>query len=399
VINAVPLGEVAQIFNGKTPSKAEQRDYGHPVLKIKDVSENGLFKGIHESYVDKEFAEKNGVKKIRLDDTLILNAAHNADYVGSKKYRAEESVVGALATGEWLIARADHNSLHSGYLHHWLSSPDAKFKIRLLVKGIHLYPKDVARLGIPLPPLKEQKRIAAILDKADAIRRKRQQAIDLADQFLRSVFLDMFGDPITNPKGWGLKKFGDVTKSRLGKMLDARQQTGKFPKYYLRNPNVQWGQIVLDELKMMDFNEKDQAEFALRHGDLLICEGGEVGRAAIWRNDLDNCYYQKALHRVRPLEGVANSEYLCDLMWFLAKHGGLDDHVTSATIAHLTGAKLKNMDIPLPPFKVQQAYKNLTEYTHACKRKLNTAIQLSDSTFKSIARQAFKGELTHSEVA
>lgn len=63
---------------------------------------------------------------------------------------------------------------------------------------------------IPLPPLPEQKRIAAILDKADAIRRKRQQAIQLADDFLRAVFLDMFGDPVTNPKGWPLKRFGEI---------------------------------------------------------------------------------------------------------------------------------------------------------------------------------------------
>jgi type I restriction enzyme S subunit len=91
--------------------------------------------------------------------------------------------------------------LDQGFLWHWVQSPGTRFQIKKIVKGIHLYPKDVAALDIPLPPISEQRRIAAILDKADAIRRKHEQALALADGFLRSTFLHMFGDPVTNPKG------------------------------------------------------------------------------------------------------------------------------------------------------------------------------------------------------
>src|ERR1700681_619153 len=98
--NNIALKEVADIFNGKTPSKGEQRSAGHPVLKIKDVSEFGEFRGAFTSFVDPTLAAVFTSKQVRDGDTLILNAAHTADYVGSKTYRVEPSTFGALTTGE-----------------------------------------------------------------------------------------------------------------------------------------------------------------------------------------------------------------------------------------------------------------------------------------------------------
>lgn len=206
----VELNQVASVFNGKTPAKSEKREVGHPVLKIKDVSDAGNFRGRYDSFVDIDLAEKHKDKWVQPGDTLILNAAHNADYVGSKTFFAISNVRGALPTGEWLLVRPDDQSLCPSYLHHWINNGNSRHQIRNLVKGIHLYPKDVARLKIPLP-LAEQKRIAAILDKADAIRKKRQQAIALTEDFLRSAFLEMFGDPVTNPKGWEVDSLNNLS--------------------------------------------------------------------------------------------------------------------------------------------------------------------------------------------
>ena len=89
--NSVLIGEVAQIFNGKTPSKSEQRSHGHPVLKIKDVSDLGEFRGTFASFVDHDLADAYASKRLCEGDTLILNAAHNADYVGSKTFRVQRT--------------------------------------------------------------------------------------------------------------------------------------------------------------------------------------------------------------------------------------------------------------------------------------------------------------------
>ena len=125
------LSDVAEVFNGKTPSKTEQRSEGHPVLKIRDVSEFGKFRGKHESFVDSSLAKKYSTKQVQEGDTLILNAAHNADYVGSKTYRAEPPVFGTLATGEWLIIRPTIGKLDASFVHHWVTSKSTRSAIRM----------------------------------------------------------------------------------------------------------------------------------------------------------------------------------------------------------------------------------------------------------------------------
>jgi type I restriction enzyme S subunit len=259
--------------------------------------------------------------------------------------------------------------------------------------GYSRHYKFLKEKAVPKPPLSEQKRIAAILDKADAIRRKRQQAIKLADDFLRSVFLDMFGDLIKNSKRWDIVRFGDVGQLRLGKMLDAKQQTGNNRRQYLRNANIQWDRIDLSGLLEMDFGPKDRQIFKLKHGDLLVCEGGEVGRSAIWRDELPECYFQKALHRIRPNTKKATPEFLLHLMWFFARNGGFKDHTSSVTIPHLTGVKLKDMRIPLPPLNLQEKFSQRYYAVRKIKDRSWKLSALGDNLFGSLTQRAFRGEL------
>ena len=121
--------------------------------------------------------------------------------MASKTFYADQED-GSLATGEWLIVRWSTETVDSRSGNHWINALDVGSAFAVLSTAIHLYPKDVARLQIPLPPLAEQKRIAGILDAADALRAKRREALAQLDTLLQSTFLDMFGDPVTNPMGW-----------------------------------------------------------------------------------------------------------------------------------------------------------------------------------------------------
>jgi type I restriction enzyme S subunit len=252
--------------------------------------------------------------------------------------------------------------------------------------------QSLSLVSVPLPPLPEQKRIAAILDKADSIRRKRQEAVRLTEELLRSVFLEMFGDPVINPKGWEEVAFADVCETRLGKMLDAKQQTGEHLRPYLRNSNVQWDRIETSDLEQMDFNEKDRKMFSLQDGDVLICEGGEVGRAAIWRNQLTECYFQKAIHRARPNQSIALPEYVMFWLWFMSKNGGFNDHVTSATIAHLTGEKLKEILMVLPPITMQRQFIKIYNLQAALKASINQYSVETNYLFNSTLQSVFKSD-------
>lgn len=154
------------------------------------------------------------------------------------------------------------------------------------------------------------------------------------------------------PSSWVWIRFAGVGEQRLGKMLDAQKNRGE-SKPYLRNTNVQWMRFDLDDVKVMRVEEREGEELRLKHGDLLICEGGEPGRCAIWRDEVSEMFFQKALHRVRPCEAI-ESEYLALNLQIDCRNGVLATYYTGATIKHLTGRSLSGYPIPIPPLAEQR---------------------------------------------
>ena len=156
--------------------------------------------------------------------------------------------------------------------------------------------------------------------------------------------------PFELPEGWEWSRTYEVAESRLGKMLDKAKNTGSaYP--YLRNTNVQWNRFDLEDIKEICLEERELEEFRLRPGDLLVCEGGEPGRCAIWREERE-MYFQKALHRIRPLCGVL-VEYLAICLETDAKTERLAEFFTGATIKHFAGQELNRYFFPLPPLPEQ----------------------------------------------
>jgi type I restriction enzyme S subunit len=137
-----------------------------------------------------------------------------------------------------------------------------------------------------------------------------------------------------------------VADVQLGKMLSPKAKTGSSYYPYLRNTNVQWGRIDTSDLAQMDFSEAERKKFELRFGDLLVCEGGEPGRCAVWRNDIPGCYYQKALHRVRPHAGRADPEFLSLWIQYQAIKGAFENQHGKTTIAHLPQVQLEQFLVP-----------------------------------------------------
>ena len=202
----------------------------------------------------------------------------------------------------------------------------------------------------------------------------------------KSQFVEMFGDVVANDKGWPVAKLGDVTDSRLGKMLDTKRQTGKNKHRYLANFNVQWFRIDDSELHEMDFNEADQIEFELKDGDLLVCEGGESGRCCVWHNQVEDCYYQKALHRVRCHQDSLNPDFLAYWFWMNCHHGAFEHIIgAKATIAHLPGVKLKKIKVVLPPLALQREFA-------ACVAKVDK-LAFAARQRRDKARQLYKAKI------
>lgn len=384
-----------EVFNGKTPSKEEQRSGGRPILKIRDIDETGQFRGVFESFVDDAFYNRHAKKKLKTGDIIILNAAHNSDYVGSKNAFVTDELNEVIATGEWLIVRV--READSKYVNHYLKSPSGRKALKNCVKGIHLYPKDVERISIPFPILDDQKRIAHLLGKVEGLIAQRKQHLQQLDDLLKSVFLEMFGDPVRNEQGWDVHVMDSISDSRLGKMRDKKFITGAHLKKYLGNSNVQWFRFIFDELLEMDFDERERKIFKLEYGDLLVCEGGEIGRCAIWKNQIDDCYFQKALHRVRLDQNKTIPEYIQYVFLFYSLSNGFK--ITSkATIAHLTGEKLKAIYVPLPPINLQNQFATIVEKVESLKFRYQQSLTDLEALYGALSQKAFKGELDLSRV-
>lgn len=154
------------------------------------------------------------------------------------------------------------------------------------------------------------------------------------------------------PIEWEVKPVGAVFSVQLGKMLSKRSKLGVAPFPYLGNKNIQWERIDTSTVEWMDFTVRERGKYALSHGDILVCEGGEVGRSCVWQEDIVNCYYQKALHRLKPKEHYETELFPKFMQWAISK-GVLSDFTSQTSIAHLTKEKLEALPITIQEISEQ----------------------------------------------
>ena len=254
----------------------------------------------------------------------------------------------------------------------------------------HIYFKDYGKEKLLERTEKEQKSIAEILNKMDSLISLRKQQIAKLDELVKARFVEMFGNIIRNDKSWPIHNFSDIASSRLGKMLDAKQQTGKYSYPYLANFNVQWFNFNVDNLNQMDFNEAEQKEFELRDGDLLVCEGGEIGRCAVWHNEIQPCFFQKALHLVRCNRQLVQPDYLAWWFKYNCNHGGFAEIAgAKATIAHLPGIKLKQLQVALPPLSLQNEFAAFVERIDQQKQTVQQSLEKLELMKKALMQEYF----------
>ncbi len=202
----------------------------------------------------------------------------------------------------------------------------------------------------------------------------------------------------TLPRGWRKARVRDVADACLGKMLDRNKHTNGSELPYLRNQNVRWFEVDTSDVQTMFFEEDELHRFGLQDGDLLICEGGEPGRAAIWRGGGTAMKFQKALHRVRPDAQALLPEWLMFQLFLDAKSGLLEERFTGTTIKHFTGTALAGYELRLPPLPEQRRIVAKLEALQARSRRakeaLDTVPALLEQLRQSILAAAFRGDLT-----
>jgi type I restriction enzyme S subunit len=244
-----------------------------------------------------------------------------------------------------------------------------------------------------VPPSHEQDAITAFLAYADRrinrLIHAKRRLIELLNEQKQAIIHRAVShglDPNVRLKPSGIDWLSDVPEHwevvalrmrysvQLGKMLDTKRITGHHLVPYLRNTDVQWDRINSTNLPMMDILEREHERYLIKPGDLLVCEGGDVGRSAFWDGGLPICGYQKALHRLRPI----SDEHECPRFLFYAMFAASKRELFIAdgsenTIAHLTAEKLRRHRFAFPPRAEQEAIAShlditLSELEHAVER-------------------------------
>ncbi|HHX8681480.1 TPA: restriction endonuclease subunit S [Vibrio diabolicus] len=193
------------------------------------------------------------------------------------------------------------------------------------------------------------------------------------------------------PNGWQIKTVGQLYEVQLGKMLNKAAKE-KLPQYpYIGNSDVRWGYFNLSDLKSMHFNDRETEKFTLKKGDILMCEGGEVGRCAIWDRENTQVYYQKALHRLRG-KGDIVPEYFQAFMSFINGTKLLDDFTTKTSIAHLTREKLLELPVKTPPLKEQRKIAKILSTWDKAITTTEKLIETSKQQKKALMQQLLTGK-------
>lgn len=287
------------------------------------------------------------------------------------------------------ILKTEDDQIDLRYMSYFL-----KWNISLLKNGFkwawleHISKEYLSEIQIPLPSLEVQKSIVAKLDKLTELIDLKKEAIGKTEELTKSVFLEMFGDPMINKFWWNLLKVRDFSEIRLWKMLDQKKQT-HLPQYdYLWNSNVKWWKIEIENLSQMWFSDNDKITFELIFWDVLICEWWEVGRCAIWKNEAKDIYFQKALHRLRPNKNIILSEYIYFVMSFYCYNGYFDRFKNSATISHLTWIVLKEIKFPAPPIELQNHFAEIVKKNQSViedqEQSLQKIQELYDTTIQEV---------------
>ena len=392
------LGDVAAkvpyaIVDGPFGSNMKSSDYvasGVPVLQGKNIT-NDLFRWFDIRYLSNEKAIELKRSSVRVDDILLVK-------IGSIGYAA---VIDSLAGHDYAIIPANlakitpnKDLIDTRYLFRWLTSPDTK---RYFQSNASKTAQPALSLGkikalpILVPPLPEQRRIAAILDQADALRAKRREALAQLDSLTQSIFIEMFGDPVENSKGWPILPFGSQFES-------VRYGTGSPPPYvengipFIRATNIKAGRVNTKDLKNISADDaKKLSKCKVNYGNIIVVRSGvNTGDCAVIPAEYaGSCAAFDLIVDIKYLNAIffaflINSEYGRRILEPLTRR---------AAQPHLNAEQLRSLPLMAPPEQLRREFSKRIDAVEAIRVTHIGALAELDTLFASLQHRAFQGEL------
>jgi type I restriction enzyme, S subunit len=358
---------------------------GLPIIRIRDVT-RGHSETYYSGDYDSDYLISDGDFLIGMDGEFNI-----AQWSGGSALLNQRVCK--------IIVR-DEKKLDSRYLYRLLKLELKKIEeVTPFVTVKHLSTKVLNQLEIPLPPLEQQQRIAQVLDAVDSLLAKRREGLKKLEVLLKSVFLEMFGDPVTNPKGWSIQEIGEFCKVKGGLQITPARKDNPLEVPYLRVANVYRDQLNLTEIKTIRVTEAEFIRSKLEKNDLLLVEGhgnaDEIGRSSVWDGSIEDCVHQNHLIRVQTDHQKCLPAYLSA---FLNSSGGRKQLIqsgnTTSGLNTISANTVRGVKVLIPPLELQILY--VKRQQNILKSRIQNIQNLSslEKLFASLQHQAFNGTLT-----
>jgi len=379
-MNTYNLGDTATFINGRAFKPNEWGGEGFPIIRIQNLNDDQKIFNYYNGSCDPKYRVKNGDILISWSGSLgVYEWKGNDAYLNQHIYKVV----------------FDKKEINKNYFKYVVGN--LLTKVESYIHGStmkHITKKDFDTLKIVLPRPQYQRKTAAILDKADALRQLDKEVLEKYDQLTQSIFLDMFGDPASNNKDYKIGTIRDLVQDvRYGTSSKA-DPNGNCP--YLRMNNISYGGYLdLNDLKRINMNEKDKEKYLVRKGDLLFNRTNSkdlVGKTTVFDRD-EEMIIAGYLIRVRT-NGEANPYFIWG--YLNSKHGKTTlKHMCKSIVgmANINAQEMQDIKILLPPVELQNQFADLVGKVEKQKRLAQKSLEKSEELFQSLLQKAFKGEL------
>ena len=377
----VKLNEIAEIIMGQSPpsSTYNKENIGLPFFQGK--AEFG------KRYPEVKIFCSNP-KKIAAENDILMSVRAP---VGSINIANTDCCI-----GRGLSAIRSNGKVDFLFLYFFLRANEKKISS----KGVGstftaINKKSVETIKIPLPPLPTQKKIVAILEKAEKLKGWRMEADELTDELLKSTFLEMFGDPVKNPNEWETVKLGSVCeKIQDGSHFSPKEQTGDF--LYITAKNIKpWG-IDLSNVTYVskDFHEQIYKRCDPKKGDVIyIKDGVTAGLAKVNTLNLEFSMLS-SIAMIRPKNSIMNSYYIEYYLNHPNIYNRIMERKSGSAITRLILKEIKDIKIQLPPYALQNKFAKIVEEVESARKTQKQSRQHIGDLFNALIQKAFIGELT-----
>lgn len=358
--------DVCEVKSGGTPSTSRKEYWkGGNIPWIKSGQCQDCFVTEAQRFITKKGLDNSSAKMLKANSTLIAMVGATVGKTGFLTFNAcsNQNVASLFSK--------DGSVLDSLYLFYCLQSRHSEFT---KTKGFVIANLSfIRKLKIPIPPIVEQKNIAFVLSKIQNAKEKTEAIINSLKELKKSLMKHLFTYGVVNledvakvklketeigtiPEHWAISKVGQLFEIQQGKQLSAKESHfGKIKKPFLRTANVFWGKTDLSSVDSMYFTDKEIEKLKLEKNDVLVCEGGDVGRTALWKGEIEDSLYQNHLYRLRPLQN--NYDPLFFVLWMEYAVTIKALYVQSAnrtTIPNLSSSRLKEFVAPMPDLTEQK---------------------------------------------